>query len=49
MVGLVQLVRTPDCGSGGHRFESDSPPNWITGESPTLVIGWGIHQRHKAI
>ena len=32
MVGLVQLVRAPVCGTGGHRFESDIPPHffWIT-------------------
>ena len=24
-VGLVQLVRAPVCGTGGHRFESDIP------------------------
>ena len=26
MVGVVQLARTPDCGSGGRRFESGHPP-----------------------
>ncbi len=26
MVGVVQLVRTLDCGSKGRRFESDHPP-----------------------
>lgn len=26
MVVVVQLVRTPDCGSGGRRFKSDLPP-----------------------
>ena len=25
-VGIAQLVRAPDCGSGGRRFESDYPP-----------------------
>ena len=25
-VVVVQLVRTPDCGSGGRRFESGLPP-----------------------
>ena len=29
MVGIAQLVRAPDCGSGGHRFESDYPPHYI--------------------
>ena len=27
MVGIAQLARAPDCGSGGHRFESDYPPH----------------------
>ena len=27
MVVVVQLVRTPDCGSGGRRFESGLPPS----------------------
>lgn len=26
MVVVVQLVRTPDCGSGGRGFESHLPP-----------------------
>ncbi len=26
MVGVVQLVRAPDCGSGGRGFESHYPP-----------------------
>ena len=26
MVGIAQLVRAPDCGSGGHEFESHYPP-----------------------
>ena len=24
---VAQLVRAPDCGSGGRRFETDLPPN----------------------
>ena len=27
MVVLAQLVSAPDCGSGGHRFDSDIPPH----------------------
>ena len=27
MVVLAQLVSVPDCGSGGHRFDSDIPPH----------------------
>ena len=26
-VVVAQLVRAPDCGSGGRRFETDLPPN----------------------
>jgi len=26
MVGIAQLVRVSDCGSEGHRFNSDYPP-----------------------
>ena len=26
MVGIAQLVRAPDCGSGGRGFESHYPP-----------------------
>ena len=26
MVGLAQLVRAPDCGSGGRGFDSHNPP-----------------------
>ena len=29
MVGIAQLVRAPGCGPGGHRFESDYPPQLI--------------------
>ena len=34
MVVVAQLVRAPDCGSGGRRFETALPPrgdsrNWI--------------------
>ena len=29
MVVVVQLVRTPDCGSGGRRFESGLPPKFF--------------------
>ena len=27
MVGIAQLVRAPDCGSGGREFESHYPPH----------------------
>ena len=29
MVDVAQLVRAPDCGSGGHGFESHLPPFFI--------------------
>ena len=29
VVGIAQLVRAPDCGSGGHRFDSDYPPHFF--------------------
>ena len=35
MVVVVQLVRTPDCGSGGRRFESGLPP-----KKPLFVRGF---------
>ena len=28
MVVVAQLVRAPDCGSGGRRFETDLPPKY---------------------
>ena len=31
MVVVAQLVRAPDCGSGGRRFETDLPPNMKEG------------------
>lgn len=32
MVMIVQMVRTPDCGSGGREFESrSSPKQWKRG------------------
>ena len=38
MVGLVQLVRAPVCGTGSHGFESHIPPHFlqnpVTGVSP---------------
>ena len=29
MVGVAQLVRAPDCGSGGRGFESHHPPHQV--------------------
>ena len=36
MVGIAQLARAPDCGSGGHRFESDYPPH----KTQDLMMGY---------
>ena len=36
MVVVVQLVRTPDCGSGGRRFESGLPPK----SKPSRIRGF---------
>ena len=29
VVGIAQLVRAPDCGSGGREFDSHYPPQFI--------------------
>ena len=43
MVAVVQLVRTPDCGSGGRQFESAQPPHRQTQQIyfllKTLILG----------
>ena len=40
MVVVAQLVRAPDCGSGGRRFETDLPPIKIRGfRNETLFFG----------
>ena len=41
-MGVAQSVRAPDCGSGGHRFESDLPPHKIT------LIYFGMSPSGKA-
>ena len=38
MVVVVQLVRTPDCGSGGRRFESGLPPK----SKPSIYRGFFV-------
>ena len=35
MVVVAQLVRAPDCGSGGRRFETGLPPD----PSPQFLLG----------
>ena len=37
MVGLVQLVRAPVCGTGSHGFESHIPPHFFI-----LTLHWGV-------
>ena len=38
MVVVAQLVRAPDCGSGGRRFETDLPPLTKIGVSVKLAL-----------
>ncbi len=39
MVGVAQLVRAPDCGSGGRRFDSVHPPHSAGTSVPALFLG----------
>ena len=42
-MGIAQLVRAPDCGSGGRGFESHYPPlilNYKYGSLAQLVEHW---------
>ncbi len=52
MVGVAQLVRAPDCGSGGRRFNSGRPPYgflrwkpWFVAVSEGVDTSWdsGYH------
>ena len=46
MVGMVQLVSAPDCGSGYHGFESHYPPSFfILFQEPGLVAGKAVGYR----
>ena len=38
MVVVAQLVRAPDCGSGGRRFETDLPPLTKIGVNVKLAL-----------
>ena len=38
MVVVAQLVRAPDCGSGGRRFETDLPPSIKIGVNVKLAL-----------
>ena len=46
MVVVVQLVRTPDCGSGGRGFKSHHPPiNKLTSEvSGVFLFGFALFE-----
>ena len=46
MVGIAQLVRVPDCGSGGRRFESGYPPHF-----PSWDTRWDVAKsvRHQTL
>lgn len=44
MVGVVQLVRAPDCDSGCCRFESGHPP-----EKKTQAIGSFFMQKKETL
>ena len=45
MVGIAQLVSAPDCGSGGHGFESHYPP--CCGSN--IMLGYRQAVRHRTL
>ena len=45
-MGIAQLARAPDCGSGGHRFKSDYPPHRV---GTLLIITVGVSPSGKAM
>ena len=45
MVGIAQLVSAPDCGSGGHGFESHYPP--CCGSN--IMLGYRQAVRHRVL
>ena len=47
MVVVVQLVRTPDCGSGGRRFESGLPPFFLLIDIPLYSVKYKNNEPHK--
>ena len=46
MVVVVQLVRTPDCGSGGRGFKSHHPPykNLASDLSGAFLFGFALFE-----
>ena len=47
MVGIVQLVRMPDCGSGGRGFESHYPPQEKSTCESKCFFQWCLPLRAK--
>ena len=45
MVGIAQLVRVPDCGSGGRGFESHYPPHFFL----FITLGCSQAVRHQTL
>ena len=48
-VDVVQLVRTPDCGSGGRGFESHLPPGRLPCRQPFFISVYDRCQYEIAI
>ena len=50
MVGIAQLVSAPDCGSGGHGFESHYPPLRQNKLRVTIIfLGYRQGVRHSTL
>ena len=47
MVDIAQLVRAPDCGSGGRRFESDYPPHFNTAAALIQCVGYAAGLKNR--
>ena len=47
MVGMVQLVSAPDCGSGYHGFESHYPPFFFS--IGKILLGYRQAVRHRTL
>ena len=48
MVGMVQLVSAPDCGSGGRGFESLYPPYSLS-RILAMLLGYRQAVRHRTL